>query len=209
MSQPAEVVYLVDDDPRVREGLSELLASSGIDHVTFGAAAEYLSFDKRDTCACLILDLHLPDVNGLELQRQLNTGSSPPIIFISGNGDIPSTVRAIKAGAMEFLMKPVEPLALLSAIRGAFSEDRKQRQKRAELAELQRRFSSLTPREREALPLIAAGMLNKQAAASLGITEVTLQVHRGQIMRKMKADSFAELVRMAGKLSISTPDTAL
>lgn len=209
MKQPGEVVYLVDDDPRVREALSELLASLKIEHVTFGSAAEYLNYVRTDVCACLILDIQLPDINGLDLQRQLRNENSPPIIFISGHGDIPSTVRAMKAGAIEFLTKPIEPAGLVAAIRAAFALDLEQRHRNSELGSLQRRFVLLTPREREVFPLVAGGMLNKQAAAVLGITEVTLQVHRGQIMRKMEAESFADLVRMAGKLGIPPPDGAL
>lgn len=209
MTQASGVVYLVDDDQGVREAISELLASLKIEHVTFGSAEEYLGYVRTDLCGCLVLDIQLPDINGLDLQRQLGTGSSPPIIFISGHGDIPSTVRAMKAGAIEFLTKPIDPERLLPAIRAAFAEDLERRQKTADRVNLQRRFALLTPREREVLPLIAGGMLNKQAAAVLRITEVTLQVHRGQIMRKMGADSFADLVRMAGKLGIPEPDRTL
>jgi len=209
MKPTGEVVYLVDDDARVREALSEFLASLGIEHLTFGSAEEYLAHVRSDICACLVLDVQLPDINGLDLQRQLGSGSSPPIIFISGHGDIPSTVRAMKAGAIDFLTKPIDPPALVTAIRAAFAQDLERRLKAADLMNLQRRFALLTPREREVLPLVAAGMLNKQAAALLGITEVTLQVHRGQIMRKMEADSFADLVRMAGKLGIPAPDGTL
>ncbi len=204
-----EVVYLVDDDARVREALSELFASLEIEHVAFSSAAEYLGFARRDAHACLVLDVHLPGISGLDLQRQLDNESSPPIIFISGDSDIPSAVRAMKAGAVEFLTKPVDPATLLPAIRAGFARDREQRLKAADLARLRERFALLTPREREVLPLIAGGMLNKQAAAFLGITEVTLQVHRGQIMRKMGAESFADLVRMAGKLAIPEPDRTL
>ena len=205
MNRTGEVVYLVDDEACVREALSELLASLRIEHVTFGSALEYLRFPRSDRCACLVLDVQMPEITGLDLQRQLASESSPPIIFISGHGDIPSTVRAMKAGAIEFLTKPLDPQALIAAIRVAFVRDLEQRQKAADLASLQRRFASLTPREREVFPLIVGGMLNKQAAAVLGITEVTLQVHRGQLMRKMEAGSFADLVRMAGKLGIPEP----
>ncbi len=209
MSLTGEMVYLVDDDLSVREALSELFLSLGIEHVTFGSASEYLGFVRSDRCACLVLDVQMPEINGLDLQRQIASESSPPIIFISGHGDIPSTVRAMKAGATEFLTKPVDPKALVAAIRAAFVKDLDQRQKTTELCALQRRFALLTPREREVLPLVASGMLNKQAAALLGITDVTLQVHRGQIMRKMEANSFADLVRMAGKLGIPGPDSTL
>ncbi len=206
MKQTGELVYVVDDDPRVREALSELLASLKIEHVTFGSAAEYLAYVRTDTSSCLVLDVQMPEISGLDLQRQLTGESPPPIIFISGHGDIPSTVRAMKAGATEFLTKPIDPEALVAAIRAAFTKDLDQRQKTAGMILLRGRFASLTPREREVLPLIAGGMLNKQAAAVLGITEVTLQVHRGQIMRKMEAESFADLVRMAGRLGIPEPD---
>ena len=200
-----EVVYLVDDDARVREGLSELLASHGIEHVVFGSASEYLEYTRSDLSACLILDLKLPDINGLDLQRQIAEPNCPPIIFISGHADIPSSVRAMKAGAIEFLTKPVDEETLIAAIQAGFAKDRRQRQIAAELASLQERFSTLTPREQEVFPLVTDGMLNKQSAAVLGVSEVTLQVHRGQIMRKMKAESFADLVRMAEKLCIFRP----
>jgi FixJ family two-component response regulator len=202
MKPTGEVVYLVDDDPKVREALSELFTSLNIAHVVFATAVEYLSYERSDTCACLVLDVQMPDISGLDLQQRLRDGDSPPIIFISGYGDVPSTVRAMKGGAIEFLTKPVSPEALAAAIRVAFTKDLVQRQMRAELFSLQRRFALLTPRERDVFPLIVEGMLNKQAAAILGISEVTLQVHRGQIMRKMEADSFADLVRMAAKLGL-------
>jgi FixJ family two-component response regulator len=209
MNPTSEVVYLVDDDLRVREALSELLSSQEIQHFSFGCAAEYLSFVRSDNSACLVLDVQLPVVHGLDLQRRLGNGSSPPIIFMSGCGDVPSTVRAMKAGAIEFLTKPVDPEALLKAIEVAFAKDLEQRRRTTELNGLQGRFDHLTPREKETLPLIVAGMWNKQAAAVLGITKVTLQVHRGQIMKKMGAPSFADLVRMAAKLGIPNHDGAL
>jgi FixJ family two-component response regulator len=200
-----EVVYLIDDDAPVREALSELLASHDIEHVAFGSASEYLQYTRSDRSACLILDLKLPDIYGLDLQHQLAKTNSPPIIFISGYADIPSSVRAMKAGAIEFLTKPVDEGTLITAIRAGFAKDHQQRQVNAELASLQERFSMLTPREQEVFPLVTGGMLNKQSAAILGVSEVTLQVHRGQIMRKMKAESFADLVRMAEKLRIFRP----
>jgi FixJ family two-component response regulator len=205
MSLTGEVVYVVDDDASVREALSEFFSSLGIEHVTFGSASEYLRFVRSDKCACLVLDLQMPEVSGLDLQRQISDENGPPIIFITGQGDIPSTVRAMKAGAIEFLTKPVDPQTLVTAIRAAFAKDVDQRQRTAEISVLRHRFTLLTPREREVLPLIADGMLNKQAAAVLGITEVTLQVHRGQIMKKMEAKSFADLVKMARELGISSP----
>lgn len=203
-----DAVHVVDGDHGVRKTLSGLLAGLNIEHLTFNSATDYLGCVRRDTCACLILDIHLPDMSGLDLQRELGQAGGPPIIFISGYGDIPSIVRAFKNGALDFLLKPLDPHLLMSAIREAFTLGGERRRKFAELMELQRRFAFLTPREREVLPLVAGGMLNKQAAAFLGVTEVTLQVHRGQIMRKMQAPSFAELVRMAGKLGVPTPATA-
>jgi FixJ family two-component response regulator len=151
----------------------------------------------------LILDLELPGMNGLELQQELAAGDSPPIVFITGHGDVPSSVRAMKAGAIEFLLKPFDTQELLRSIDVAILQDRDARVKRAELAELRRRYTLLTPREREVLPLVVAGLLNKQTAAELGTSEITIQVHRGQIMRKMAATSLAELVKLAGKLGIS------
>jgi len=191
------MIYLVDDDSRVREALTEHLASLGMEVVSFGSAAEYLDYSRSDAAACLILDLELPGINGLDLQEQLAAETSPQIVFISGHGDIPSSVRAMKAGALEFLTKPVDEAALIAAVHAALARDRHLRKHHAELAELRERFSSLTPREREVLPLVVGGLLNKQAAAVLGIAEVTLQLHRSQIMQKMAADSFADLVRMA------------
>jgi FixJ family two-component response regulator len=198
--QACDTIYLVDDDAQVRKEISEFLATLGMKVVSFASAADYLAFSGRDTAACVILDTHLPDISGLELQRRL--GEKAAVIFISDHCDIVSTVRAMKAGAIEFLTKPVDMAALTGAIKAALAQNRKLRQKKAELAKLQERFSLLTPREREVLPLIVGGLLNKQAASLLGISEVTLQIHRSQVMRKMQAESFAELVRMAVKLRI-------
>jgi FixJ family two-component response regulator len=206
MTQNGEVVYLVDDDAAIREGLSEQLMAQGRHVVSFATAEAFLDYIRTDTAACLILDVGLPDLNGLELQERLRASSAPSIIFISGHSDIPTSVRAMKAGAIEFLVKPVEPDALSRAIEQGLSLDRRQRKRVAELGELRRRYDLLTPREREVLPLVVAGMLNKQAAAELGISEVTLQVHRGQIMRKMEAPSFADLVRMCGRLNLRLPN---
>jgi FixJ family two-component response regulator len=208
-SHGGEAIYIVDDDARVREALSELLTSRGRRVMTFGTATEYMAYRRRDEAACLILDMRLPDMSGLDLQQRLANQCCPPVIFISGRVDIPGTVRAMKAGAIEFLTKPISPLALEAAIDVAFVQDRKLRQQRLEMATLQSRFNTLTPREREVLPLIAEGLLNKQAAAVLRISEVTLQVHRCQVMRKMAARSFAELVRMAERLGIqAAPERA-
>lgn len=202
MSSDSPVVFVVDDDRRVREALSSLISSAGLRVEVFGSAAEFLESEKPDGPACLVLDLQLPGASGLELQQQLADGDAPPIVFITGHGDIPSSVRAMKAGAIEFLAKPFDDQELLRAIHAAIDQDRIARQKRSELAELQTHYKSLTPREREVLPFVVAGFSNKQTAAELGVTEITIGVHRGQVMRKMAAKSLAELVRMADKLGI-------
>ena len=196
------IVFIVDDDRQICEALSALLSTFDLRAVTFGSAAEYIAYPKPDVPACLILDVELPDINGLDLQSQTAEGNHPQIVFITGHGDIPTSVRAMKAGAVDFLTKPFREADLMRAIHAAIAQDRDARRKRAELAELRQRLSSLTPREREVLPLIVSGLLNKQAAAELGISEVTIQIHRGKIMTKMGAGSFAELVRMAGLLEI-------
>jgi FixJ family two-component response regulator len=196
------IVFVVDDDPRVRESLTSLISSIGLQVAVFGSAAEFLESEKPDAPACLVLDLQLPGTNGLELQQQLTDGDAPPIVFVSGHGDIPSSVRAMKAGAIEFLLKPFGEDELLRAIDAAISLDRAAREKRSELAELQRHYEVLTPREREVLPFVVAGYANKVTAADLGTSEITIGVHRGQIMRKMAANSLAELVRMADKLGL-------
>jgi FixJ family two-component response regulator len=203
MNSDEPIVFVVDDDYRVREALSSLIASVGLRVVAFGSAAEFLESEKPDSPACLVLDLQLPDVNGLELQRKLAAGDGPPIVFITGHGDIPSSVRAMKAGAIEFLPKPFNEQELLSAIDAAIVLDREARQKRSELAELQKRYALLTPREREVLPFVVAGFANKQTAADLGTSEITIGVHRGQIMHKMGARSLADLVRMSDNLGIA------
>jgi FixJ family two-component response regulator len=207
VSPQDHVVFIVDDDCRIREALSELLASFDMHAIAFGSAAEYMAYPKPDVPACLVLDVELPDMSGLDLQSRIAQGDPPQIVFITGHGDIPSSVRAIKTGAVDFLTKPLRQEDLMRAINAALAQDRDVRRKRAELAELRQRLSTLTPREREALPLIASGLLNKQAAAELGISEVTLQIHRGHIMKKMGAGSLAELVRMAGALEIPTTHT--
>jgi FixJ family two-component response regulator len=196
------IVFVVDDDRRICEALTELLSTFDLNVVTFGSAAEYLAYPKPDVPACLVLDVHLPDINGLDLLRQAAQLPHPQIVFITGHGDIPTSVRAMKAGAVDFLTKPLKEADLIRAIQTAIAQDRIAREQRAELAELRRRLSLLTPREREVLPLIVSGLLNKQAAAELGISEITIQIHRGKIMKKMGAGSFAELVRMAGTLAI-------
>ena len=202
MDPQDHIVFIVDDDQRIREAVSELLSSVDMHAVAFGSAAEYMAYPKPDVPACLVLDVELPDINGLDLQSRIAEGDHPHIVFITGHGDIPSSVRAIKAGAVDFLPKPFKAPDLMQAINVALAQNRDARRKRAELADLHQRLSSLTPREREVLPLVVSGLLNKQAAAELGISEVTLQIHRGSIMKKMEAGSLAELVRMAGALEI-------
>ena len=199
---PDHIVLIVDDDRRVRESLVELLEAAGMRAVAFGSAAEYLACPPPEVPACLILDVELPDISGLELQRRLAEGPHPHIVFLTGHGDIPSSVRAIRAGAVDFLSKPFAADDLMRAVGTALAENREAGRRGAELAELRLRFDRLTPREHDVLPLVASGLLNKQAAAELGISEVTLQIHRGSIMRKMEAGSLAELVRMAGVLAI-------
>ena len=202
MALADHLVLIVDDDPRVREALQDLLAASGLRSVVFGSAAQYMAYGTPDVPACLILDVELPDINGLDLQRQIAGRYHPPIIFITGHGNIPSSVRAIKAGALDFLTKPFDQHELLRLVHAALEQDRERRTEQAGLAALKQRFESLTPREREVLPLVVSGLLNKQAAAKLGISEVTFQIHRTNVMRKMSADSLADLVRIAGSLKI-------
>ena len=202
MTSADHLVLIVDDDARVREALQELLAAAELCSVAFGTAAEYLAYPRPPVPACLILDVELPDINGLDLQRQIGNGHQLPIIFVTGHGNIPSSVRAIKEGALDFLTKPFSGEELLVLVRSALAQDRERRTRQADQDRLEQRFQSLTPREREVLPLVVSGLLNKQAAAHLGISEVTLQIHRTNVMRKMEADSLADLVRMAGSLAI-------
>ncbi|HEY6631884.1 MAG TPA: response regulator [Rhizobiaceae bacterium] len=202
MTADDHIVFIVDDDARLREALSELLDSHGMRAAAFGSAGEYIRAEKADVPACLILDVELPDINGLELQRQIAQGDHPPIVFITGHGDIPSSVRAIKHGAVDFLTKPFSDDDLMAAVQAAISEDRRRRSARAELSRLRQRYLELTPREREVLPLVVSGLLNKQAAAELGISEVTLEIHRRNVMQKMAVSSFADLVRVAERLEI-------
>jgi FixJ family two-component response regulator len=206
MTPKSELVIIVDDDFRVREAISDLLASRDLASVTFESAAAYLRFGNPDVPSCLVLDVSLPDIDGLELQSTIAPTQHPPIVFISGYGDVQSSVRAMKAGAIDFLTKPVNEEDLLQAINAALNRDRDVRHRRAELAKLEDRYASLTRREREVLPLVVSGLLNKQAAAELGISEVTLQIHRSKVMQKMKARSIADLVRMAERLNIPAPD---
>ena len=196
------IVLVVDDDRRICEALTDLLTTYDLHVVTFGSAAEYNAYPTPDVPACLVLDVELPDVNGLDLLDQTGQRPHPHVVFITGHGDIPTSVRAIKAGAVDFLTKPLKEADLIRAIRDAIARDRIGMRETAELAGLRGRLSSLTPREREVLPLVVSGLLNKQAAAELGISEITVQIHRGRIMNKMGAGSLAELVRMAGTLEI-------
>ena len=205
MTAADHIVYVVDDDPRVREALTELLSSAAFNAVAFGSVAEYLMQSKPELPGCLVLDVYMPDINGLEFQRQLSATDHVPIIFITGHGDIPTSVRAIKAGALDFLTKPFSDEILLQAVTAAIDQDRRALQDRTELAQLKARYSSLTARERDVLPLTVAGLLNKQAAAELGISEITFQIHRRNVMRKMAAGSLPELVRLAARLEVSIP----
>lgn len=202
MSSADHIVFVVDDDEGVREAISELLESHGLRAMAFASAGAYVRAEKPDLPATLILDVQLPDINGLDLQNQIAGEDHPPIVFITGHGDIPSSVRAIKSGAVDFLTKPFSDGALMAGVQTGLAQDRQARQARAELQSLSARYEALTPRERDVLPLVVSGLLNKQAAAELGITEVTLQLHRRSVMQKMSAASLADLVRMAQKLRI-------
>ena len=197
------MVFVVDDDPAVRTSLKRLIQSLGLDVQTFASAHEFLGAPRPDGPACLVLDVRLPDLSGLDLQQKLaKSNAELPIIFITGHGDIPMSVRAMKVGALEFLTKPFRDQDLLEAIQHGIEKHRGIRQRRAEVSGLQQLYDSLTTREREVFPLVVGGMLNKQIAYQLGISEKTIQVHRGQLMRKMTANSLADLIRMAGKLKI-------
>lgn len=202
---PNRIVYIVDDDPRVGRSLNNLLASLGISSRVSSSAVEYINGELPDVDSCLILDISLPGMSGLSLQKELAGRQHPPIIFLTGYADVPSSVQAMKAGAVDFLCKPFNKSELIPAINVAFERHAEMRAIHAELAELNARYSRLTPREKEVLALIVAGRLNKQAAAELGITDITCQVHRGRIMKKMSAESLADLVRMASKLQIPLP----
>ncbi|RWM18559.1 response regulator [Mesorhizobium sp.] len=202
MTAQDHIIFIVDDDERIREALGELLASHGMATAAYASATEYMRADKPDVPACLVLDVELPDINGLELQSQIADENHPPIVFLTGHGDIPSSVRAIKHGAVDFLTKPFSDPNLMAAIQAAIAQDREKRSERAEIDELKQRYLELTPREREVLPLVVSGLLNKQAAAELGISEVTLQIHRRNVMQKMAAASLADLVRIAERLEI-------
>jgi FixJ family two-component response regulator len=194
------VVFIVDDDVSVRESLAGLIADAGWRPEVFASAEEFLAHPREVVPSCLVLDVSLPDLNGLELQKRIADRPDLPIIFITGRGDIPMTVQAMKAGAVEFLTKPFGPEVLLSAIHGAIERSRASLAREADLQALRDRYESLTARERQVMALVVRGQLNKQVAGELDIAEITVKVHRGQVMRKMDAASFAELVNMAARL---------
>src|SRR5437870_6594544 len=203
MSNVAPVVFVVDDDPSVRRAIQRLVESVGLQVELFGSAQEFLRSERPDAPSCLVLDIRLPGISGLDFQRQLAEANIHiPIIFITAHGDIPMTVRAMKAGAVEFLTKPFRDQDLLDAIQIALERDRTRRVQEAEVAKLRERYESLTPREREVMPLVVSGLLNKQIAAEIGASEATVKVHRSQLMRKMGAESVADLVRMAAEMGI-------
>ena len=205
MSVPDCFVYVVDDDPLVRDSLEDLLNSAGFAVRTFASASEFIRSERPDVAACLILDVQLPDRSGLDLQAELlKSGIEIPIVFLTGHGDIPMSVQAMKAGAVEFLTKPFRKEPMCDAVKEALRRDGETRRQRSETAELRNRFQTLTPRERQVLALVVTGLLNKQVAGELGTTDLTVKAHRGRVMRKMGAGSLADLVRMAEKLKISS-----
>jgi FixJ family two-component response regulator len=203
MTEPVPIVYVVDDDPSVRRAIKRLVESVGLYVELFESATEFMNRSRPDVASCLVLDIRLPGISGLDFQRELiKTQHEIPIIFITAHGDIQMSVRAMKAGAVEFLTKPFRDQDLLDAIQAALECDRARRQSVANTALLRERLESLTPREREVLPLVVSGLLNKQVASEIGTTEATVKVHRSQLMKKMGADSLPELVRMAEKIGI-------
>jgi FixJ family two-component response regulator len=207
MNEAAPVVFVVDDDPSVRRAIKRLVESVGLRVETFGSAQEFLRSERPDSASCMVLDIRLPGISGLDFQRELaKAGIHIAVVFITGHGDIPMTVRAMKAGAVEFLTKPFRDQDLLDAIQQGLERDRTRRAQEAEVAALRERLESLTPREREVLPWVASGLPNKQIADAVGASEATIKVHRSQLMRKMGAPSLADLVRMAEKIGIAVPE---
>ena len=203
--KPAEVVYVIDDDESMRAAISRLLGAVGLSTRTFGSGGEFLEADLPDLPGCVVLDVRLPGLSGLDLQQKMvESGIHVPIVFITGHGDIPMSVQAMKAGAVEFLTKPFRDQDLLDAIRTAIQRDRRGRRQRAEIFQLQGRFDTLTAREKQVIIMVVGGLLNKQIALRLGTSEKTIKIHRGHAMQKMSADSLPELVRMSEKLGIET-----
>jgi FixJ family two-component response regulator len=206
MPDTQAIVFVVDDDASVREALARLVRSAGLRLESFASAEEFLNRPREDAPSCLLLDVRLPELSGLDLQRRMvDANHEIPIVFITGHGDIPTTVRAMKAGAVEFLTKPLAEGDVLESIRQAIDRDRAARDQHAETADWRARRASLTPREEQVMRWVVAGLLNKQVAAELGISEETVKVHRGHVMRKMGADSVAALVRMCEKLGVPRP----
>ena len=206
MNEAAPVVFVVDDDPIVCTSMKRLIRTLGLEVQTFNTAQEFLRAKRPNAPGCLVLDVRLPDLSGLDLQQELAKARIDlPIIFVTGHADIPMSVRAMKAGAVEFLTKPFREQDLLEAIQHGIAQDRETRERRAAISELQQRLDSLTPREHEVFPLVVSGLPNKQIADQLGASEKTIKVHRGQMMRKMEAESLADLVRMSERLKINSP----
>jgi len=202
-AEPSPVVFVVDDDASIRETLTELFLSMGLRIQTFGSAAEFLESRLPDAPGCLVLDVRLPGLSGLDFQAELaRAGIRIPIVFMTGHGDIPMSVRAMKAGAVEFLTKPFRDQDMLDAIQAALAKDRARREQDQKMANLRSLFESLTNREQEVIGLVTAGLMNKQIAAEIGVSEITVKVHRSNVMRKMGARSLADLVRMADALGI-------